>query len=321
MDMNRADISKAVTQIDFNYINEALEADNSLSGEKKKSRYLFYRAHRLAACIAMAFMVASLAAVTAFAASESFRETVISLLYPIYSSDEIKALDNGHMTGSFDETDTLLSFLDRFNAEKMEFGIQAEYNSGYTYSMLSDSQDTILAVVECNISNYKILVTMERLDYEETTGIWQVVSYQMITSEAAAEVVKRVPAYVPYESSRPEESMDMSETVIEAEGICAVIYNANKKDNIITLTEQESRQIEEMLAAYEVSDSITAAGLQDMVIKYEDVMYAFSADGDVIVMEGEKVSAPCGQITLSTEDLEELLRIFSDYGMQTKTAE
>ena len=38
MDMNRADISKAVSQIDFNYINEALEADNSLSGEKKKVR-------------------------------------------------------------------------------------------------------------------------------------------------------------------------------------------------------------------------------------------------------------------------------------------
>ena len=70
-----------------------------------------------------------------------------------------------------------------------------------------------------------------------------------------------------------------------------------------------------MFAAYEVSNSITAVGLQDMVIKYEDVMYALSVDGDVIVMEGEKVSIPCGQITLSTKDLEELLRIFSNHGI------
>ena len=50
-----------------------------------------------------------------------------------------------------------------------------------------------------------------------------------------------------------------------------------------------------------------------MVIKYEDVMYAFSANGDVIMIEGDKVIIPCGQITLSTKDLEELLSIFIKY--------
>lgn len=308
MDMRRADISQAISQIDLSYIREAMEAENTLSG--KKWGHWFYGAYRMAACIGIVFVVMPLAVVTAFAASESFRETVISLLYPIYSSDEIKELDNGHMTGSFDETDTLLSFLDRFNAEKMEFGVVAENNAGYVYSMLSDSPDTIMAVVECNISNYKILVTMEKLDYEETTGIWQVVSYQMITGEAASEVLERVPEYVPV---KPENHVDMSDSVIEVEGTHAVIYNANNKDNIITLTEQECRKIEEMFAAYAVSDSITATGIQDMVIKYENVMYAFSVDGNVIVMDGG-VSVPYGQITLSSEDLEELLSIFNDYG-------
>lgn len=309
MDMNRANISQAISQIDLNYIKEAMEAENTLSSQKRG--HWFYGAYRMAACIGMVFVLASLAAVTAFAASESFRETVISLLYPIYSSDEIRELDNGHMTGSFDETDTLLSFLDRFNAEKMEFGVAAENNAGYAYSMLSDSPDTIMAVVECNISNYKILVTMEKLDYEETTGIWQVVSYQMITTEAASEVLERVPEYVPVQ---PEIHADMSDSVIEAEGTCAVIYNANNKDNIITLTEQESRRIEEIFASYAVSDSITATGIQDMVIKYENVMYAFSVDGNVIVMDGGGVSVLHGQITLSPEDLEEMLSIFNDYG-------
>lgn len=311
MDMNRANISQALSQIEFNYVQEAIEVENALTGERKKWGRRFYGAYRMAACVGMVFAVMSLAAVTAFAASETFRETVISLLYPIYSSDEIKELDNGHMTGSFDEVDTLLSFLDRFNADKMEFGVLAENNAGYAYSMLSDSPDTIMAVVECNISNYKILVTMEKLDYEETTGIWQVVSYQMITSESASEVLERVPEYVPVQ---PETHADMSESVIEAVGTCAVIYNANNKGNIITLTEQESRKIEEMFAAYTVSDSITATGIQDMVIKYENVMYAFSVDGNVIVMDGDGVSVPYGQIILSSEDLEELLSIFNDYG-------
>lgn len=312
MDMNRENISQAISQIDLNYIKEAIESENVLSGERKKRGHRFYGAYRMAACVGMAFMVVSLAAVTAFAASESFRETVISLLYPIYSSDEIKELNNGHMTGSFDEVDTLLSFLDRFNAEKMEFGVLADNNAGYTYSMLSDSPDTILAVVECNISNYKILVTMEKLDYEETSGIWQVVSYQMITSEVASEVMERVPEYVPVQS---ETHTDTSGSAIEAVGNCAVIYNAADKDHIITLTDQESRKIAEMFAAYVVSDSITATGLQDMVIKYEDVLYAFSGDGDVIVMDGSTMSAPHGQITLSSKDLEELLSIFSAHGL------
>lgn len=56
-------------------------------------------------------------------------------------------------------------------------------------------------------------------------------------------------------------------------------------------------------------------GLQDRVIKYEDVMYAFSEEGDVLVMDvdGGKVSIPRAQIELSTEDLETLLNIFSNY--------
>ena len=171
--MNKAGISQVISQIDFNYIQEAMEADKVLLNGKGKEKQVwrFYKAYRLAACVCMALLMTSLVTITAFAASETFRETIISVLYHIYSSEEIKALDNGNMTGSFDEQDTLLSFLDRFNAEKMELGVLAENNEGYTYSLLSNSPDSILAIVQCNISNYKILVSMERLDYESTTGI------------------------------------------------------------------------------------------------------------------------------------------------------
>lgn len=314
--MNKAGISQAISQIDFNYIQEAMEADKVLLNGKGKEKQMwrFYKAHRLAACICMALLMTSLATITAFAASETFREAIISVLYPIYSSEEIKELDNGHMTGSFDEQDTLLSFLDRFNAEKMELGVLAENNEGYTYSLLSNSPDSILAIVQCNISNYKILVSMERLDYENTTGIWQVVSYQMITSKKASEVLESIPEYVP---TVPEVNTNPEDSVIQTEGTCAVIYNAKNKDHIVTLTEQESCQIKEILEGYTETTNISAMGLQDMVIKYEDVMYAFSEEGDVLVMDvdGGKVSVPRAQIELSIEDLETLLNIFSTYGV------
>jgi hypothetical protein len=233
----------------------------------------------------------------------------------MYSSDEIVELDNGHRTGSFDEQDTLLSFLDRFNAEKMEFGVQAENNAGYTYSLLSGSPDSILAIVQCNISNYKLLVTMERLDYEDTTGIWQVISYQMITNEAALEVTESVPEYAPDVLDDSTVNTDPTDSLIEAEGSCAIIYNANNKDHIVTLTEQESSQIKEIFEKYPEETSITAAGLQDRVIKYENVMYAFSAEGYVLVMDGGEISTPRAQIVLSSEDTEKLLNIFRNYGI------
>jgi hypothetical protein len=180
--------------------------------------------------------------------------------------------------------------------------------------LLSGSPDRILAIVQCNISNYKLLVTLERLDYEDTTGIWQVISYQMITNEAAVEITESVPEYVPDVLHDSTATTNPADRMIEAEGSCAVIYNANNKDHIVTLTEQESRQIKEIFEKYPEENSITASGLQNLVIKYENVMYAFSAEGYVLVMDGGEISTPRAQIVLSSEDLEILLNIFSDYG-------
>jgi hypothetical protein len=158
-------------------------------------------------------------------------------------------------------------------------------------------------------------VTLERVNYEDTTGIWQVISYQMITNETALEVIERVPEYVPDVLNDSTVHTNPTDGIIETEGSCAIIYNANNKDYIVTLTEQESRQIKEIFEKYSETNSITAVGLQDMVIKYEDVMYAFSKEGYVLVMDGGEISIPRAQIVLSSEDLETLLNIFSNYGV------
>lgn len=318
--MNRFDISHAISQIELRYIEEAMEADQKFADRKEKQLYQLQKRYRPAVCIFVGFLAASLLTITAFATSESFRNTIISLLYPVYSSNEIKALDDGHMTGSFDEVDTLLSFLDRFNNEKMEFGVLAENNAGYAYSLRSYSSDNILAIVQCNIPNYKILVTLEKLDYENTAGLWQVVSYQIVTKEEALKATKNMPEYRPDMSDAPKTSktsIDSTDSIMDVKGACAIIYNAADKNSIATLTEQESRQIRKLFEKYEdtESKSITAMGLQDLIIRYEDIMYAFSTEGDVLIMDENPISIPRAQIVLSSEDLELLLHIFYKYGI------
>ena len=63
--------------------------------------------------------------------------------------------------------------------------------------MLSDRSGLIKAIVDCNRPDYKLLVTMERKPYKETTGLWQVVSYQVISSEIAKKTVSEMRPYVP----------------------------------------------------------------------------------------------------------------------------
>ena len=323
--MNRAQISQAVGQIDLKFVQEAMEpGQNPARGEtavwKSPAAARRKRICRMAAGLGMALLAVSLATVTAFAASGTFRRTVISFLYPLYSTGEIKALDQGHSTGSFGEQDTLLSFLDRFNAEKLEFGVRAEKDGGYTYSMASGSPDVILAVVDCNISGYKLLVTMNRLAYEDTAGIWQVVSYQMVTEQAAGEILEKTPEYTPRVDVLPgTEASDAgagpSDSVIQTEGANAVIYSAADKDHIVTLTEEESAQAAELFGKYPVTDAVTAEGLQDRVVRYEDILYAFSEDGAVIVMDGKQAGPPLGQFGLSAEDLKILMELFESHGL------
>lgn len=87
---------------------------------------------------------------TAFAVSADFRQAVISFLFPTYTENQLHEIDEGHRTGSFSMEDTLFTFLEKFNSEN---------------------------------------VVMERNDYKETTGLWQVIAYQILDSEIANEMI------------------------------------------------------------------------------------------------------------------------------------
>jgi len=203
--MKRKIISQALDRLDLDFICEASENETTVFSKKENRIVQFLRFHRFAACICIIILVVIFSFTTAFAASESFRKTVISIFYPLYSNRDLRELEEGHMTGSFEEKDMLLTFLDRFNSEKMEFGISAKFEQGYSYVFVSGekvpegSMDAIFAIVESSLPNYKILIRMEKKPYEETSGIWQIISYQIITREEAEKLQMKLPEYVPAE--------------------------------------------------------------------------------------------------------------------------
>ena len=141
--------------------------------------------HKLAACLAAAILVATLSFGTALAASAEFRQAVVSFLFPVYTENELHEIDEGHRTGSFSMEDTLFTFLEKFNTENLADGITVKKDNGFEYAVLPSDGNFVDVIVVCSTPNDKLLVIMEQSAYEETTGLWQVIAYQMIDSETA----------------------------------------------------------------------------------------------------------------------------------------
>lgn len=68
------------------------------------------------------------------------------------------SINNGHMTGSFDIIDILLSFLDKFNKEEFGNSITAARENGYHYSLSAQNENQVLAFVDSSIEGYCIVV-------------------------------------------------------------------------------------------------------------------------------------------------------------------
>lgn len=132
---------------------------------------------------------------TVYAASPVFREYIHSLLFPLYAPDEMISIENGHMTGSFDVVDVLLSFLDKFNRNDFGNEITALKEDGYHYRLFAQDEDRILAFVDSNMVGECIAVYMERIAYESTEGIWQVTGYQILEKSMAEDMQKQLEPY------------------------------------------------------------------------------------------------------------------------------
>ena len=87
--------------------------------------------------------------------------------------------------------DTLFTFLEKFNNENMEYNVTVKKDNGFEYVIVASDENSVDVIVACTNPNDTLLVMMERNDYKETTGLWQVVAYQVLDSESAYEMIKR----------------------------------------------------------------------------------------------------------------------------------
>lgn len=178
--MNVKLFSEAMGLLDDKYVMEAME--------KKTPKLLnldWWKFHKIAACFVAAVLVAALSFGTAFAASAEFRQAIITFLFPVYTENELHEIDEGHRTGSFSMEDTLFTFLEKFNNENLVDDVTVKKENGFEYVILANDDSSVNAIVECNTPNSKLLVVMEKSDYQETTGLWQVIAYQIIDDETA----------------------------------------------------------------------------------------------------------------------------------------
>lgn len=182
--MNAKLFSDAMDEIDDKYIMEALVE------RRAKSLHLsWWKFHKVAACFSAIILIAAFSFGTAFAVSADFRQAVISFLFPTYTENQLHEIDEGHRTGSFSMEDTLFTFLEKFNSENMVDNITVKKDNGFEYVILPNAENSVDVIVECTTPDDKLLVVMERNDYKETTGLWQVIAYQILDSETAKEMI------------------------------------------------------------------------------------------------------------------------------------
>lgn len=244
---------------------------------------------------------------TAYAASPVFKDFIHSLLFPLYTSDEIVSIDNGHMTGSFDTIDVLLSFLDRFNKEEFENSVTAARENGYRYSLFVQDENELLAFVDSNIEGYCIVVYMARIAYESTEGIWQVTGYQILEA-STAEVMKN--QLEPYSDQSADEiiSVPQEDTAIMGQEDSVIMYNVNEKTNVVSVNEDDGRIVSDILDACDRSENI-AGGLFQYVVKINDTSYMFDSNGNGVVNTAESRWG----ITIKENDLEVIMALFEQY--------
>ena len=110
---------------------------------------------------------------------------LVPYVFPVYTEELLQAIDEGHATGAFDPQDVLFSFLEVFDQEKLAGSAMVQRDSGFDYSVLSQEESSVRFLLKRTGTGERLLVQMQKIDYKETTGLWQVTGYQILTTEAA----------------------------------------------------------------------------------------------------------------------------------------
>lgn len=283
------------------------EIQNTMETRSKSDPIKGFRRFGVGFAAAVVLLLGSFG--TVYAASPAFREYVHSLLFPLYSSDEMISIENGHMTGSFDKTDVLLSFLDKFNKKEFENSITAMEENGYRYSLFAQNENQLMAFIDSDIEGYCIVVHMERIAYESTEGIWQVTGYQILDDSAAKNIKSQLE---PYSDTPAEENIALpqEDTAIKGAAYSVIMYNVNEKENVVSINEEDGKLISDILDACDRIEDISG-GLFQYVIKINDTSYMFDSNGNGMIDSAGKHQG----ITIGESDLMVIQAMFELYNI------
>ncbi len=283
------------------------EIMDTMETSRKNIFIIKYRRFAVGFAAAVVLLLGSFG--TAYAANPAFREYVHSLLFPLYTSDKIVSIANGHMTGSFDKTDVLLSFLDKFNKEEFGNSITVAKENGYHYGLFAQNENQLLAFVDSSVEGYCIAVYMERIAYEGTEGIWQVTGYQILEKPIAENMKNQLEPY----SDKPAEdtiSVPQEDIVIKGTKDSVIIYNVNEKKNVVSINEDDGKIISDILNVCDRNEDITG-GLFQYVIKINDTSYMFDSDGNGMV----DAAGNRWGITINENELGVIKELFEQYNV------
>lgn len=306
--MKKEKISKVIGEIAEHHIEEAANYE-----DKSYTFFGYWNTiQKTVACIALIIITLIGSTSVAFAANKDFRNAVINLFG--FSKEEKNEIENGHLTGKLDKTDTLLTFLDEFNAKDMGNGKKVKFDAGYDYTFLRDNGENVNAVVVCESDKYWLLVTMKQESIAEGVMGWYVASYQMISSKQAEELIQSASQIL--KIGEEEETVNVNPNVITADKLHGKIYNASynalhyDEKIIISLTEKETQDMKKIFNAYKNDENEYGDGtLNKFIVKFDDANYMMTEGGSIAGRKGNKSIA----FQLTKEDLEKVMSLFQKY--------
>lgn len=305
--MKNENIAEVIGKIAQRHIEEAARYDTGFYVPAGSWKPL----QKTAACIAVIVLALVGSSGIAFAASIEFRNAVLKL-FSGFTEKEKAEMEHGHLTGKTDKTDTLLVFLDKFNAENMGNGKKVKFDDGYDYTFFNDGDGNICAAVVCESDEYRLLVNMEQENTAQEAMGWYVSSCQFISKEQAEELLR---SRILKQSEDKETAADYG---IKAEKSCGKIYNALHNAQhpgekiVISLTEKETQDLKKILDAYRHDENEYGDGtINKYAVKFDDADYMITENGSVSGTRNHKAAA----FQLTGKDLEKVMALFHKYGI------
>lgn len=303
--MNREEISALIENIADRHIEEALEYEHSTSISNKKTW------RKIAAAVAISVLGAAGIGTIAFAASEDFRHAVIRLVSH-FSDNEKEDIRDGHMTTSLSKEDTLSEFLYQYQEEKnlLRYG-----ENGFEYTFIGENGVDAKAIVSCENEGEYLFVELEASEIEPEVPVWKIKAYRIITSAQAEKLLSGDEKHdIANEDKWTEEdekkAQDSTIRVTEKKG---KIYAPANKDNVVTLTEEETDMLGSIFEQYKEDDDNAwwdhGGSSDDYVILLPEQDYMITKKGYVIRGEGTEAIA----YILNAEDLKSVIKIFEKY--------